>query len=470
MGRQELRELLSKTHQEMEEISDAIWEYAEPRFAEQKSSALQQEFMKRQGFEIEAGIGGIGTAFLARFGSGSPVIGFLGEFDALPGLSQKEDCDRRQAKTPGGWGHGCGHHLLGTACMEACTGLKEYMEKNKIPGTIIYFGCPGEEAGAGKAFMVREGCFDACDVCLAWHPASVSSGSVSTLANARVIYSFHGISSHAAVSPHLGRSALDALELMNIGVNFLREHIIPEARVHYAITNAGGDAPNVVQAEAEAVYSVRAPKNSQMKDILDRVSKIAQGAALMTETQVDIRIVSAYADVLQNKTLDQLVYSHMKEVYPLEYTKEEEQDGKRFYEAGVPEDAEQYRTMAAGMNQEKGKEYFKKSYADFVFPPSAMKTGSTDVGDVSWNIPSSWFNGACYALGTPMHTWQAVAQGKSGAAHRGMHAAALVLAETAADLLEDTEIVKQAKADFEEARSGRQYETVIPPQVKAGSF
>lgn len=248
-------------------MSDEIWEYAESAYKEFKSSLLQQQVMKDEGFIIEKGIGGIGTAFRAKFGNGKPVIAFLGEFDALPGMSQKADANHQEPIQDIECGHGCGHNLLGTACMQSCVAVKDYIMENNISGTVIYYGCPAEEGGAGKAFMVREGCFNDCDVCLTWHPYSVKVGSFSSLANARVYYSFEGVSSHAALSPHLGRSALDSVELMNVGVNYLREHIIPEARIHYAITNSGGNSPNVVQSKSQVLYLIRAPKNDQLFEL-----------------------------------------------------------------------------------------------------------------------------------------------------------------------------------------------------------
>lgn len=450
------------------EVSDKIWSYAEPAFEEHKSSQLQQEIMAEEGFDIETGIAGMETAFKATFGSGKPVIGFLGEFDALPGLSQKSDVLEHEPLVEGEWGHGCGHNLLGVGCMQAAVSVKDYLLENDIPGTVIYFACPGEEGGAGKAFMQREGSFDDCDVCLAWHPYAVTVGSTSTLSNARVYYSFKGVSSHAAVSPHLGRSALDSVELMNIGVNYLREHMIPEARVHYAVTDTGGNAPNVVQANAQVLYSVRAPQNDQLFELLERVNAIAKGAAMMNGTTVDIQVVSAYADVLPNKTLDQLVFKHIKEVFPLEYTEEEIEYAKGFFAVGDKTEIAMVGGMAKKIYGEKAAGLFQGPLADAVFPPVPMKMGSTDVGDVSWNIPTTWFSGATYALGSGAHTWNIVAQGKSAIAHKGMTGAAKVMARAAVDILKDPKIAEQAKLDLETTLNGREYKSVIPKHIKHG--
>lgn len=465
-----LEALIQGKKERFERAADQIWEFAEMRYQEVQSAQLQKDLLRREGFEIEENLGGIPTAFRAKAGSGRPVIGLLGEFDALPNLSQKADLTHPEPEKPGAPGHGCGHHLLGAGCMQAAVGVKDYLMEHPRQGTIIYYGCPAEEGGAGKAFMVREGCFDDCDICLAWHPYSATFASVSSLANARIIYDFTGKSAHAAASPHLGRSALDAVELMNVGVNYMREHMIPEARVHYAVTNTGGDAPNVVQAHAQVLYSVRAPRTDQVCELAQRVHNIARGAALMTETQVNIRVVSSYADVLQNKTLDHLIYQHMQEIFPLSYTEEELAYAQMFHEVGDPGDWKTYQSMAVKLLGEAGGTLFRGTMADVCIPPMPLKTGSTDVGDVSWNVPTAWFGSACFALGTPAHTWLAVAQGKSAIAHRGMTAAATVLARSALDLMERPQLVDSARADMEQAKNGAQYQSLIPADVKAGSF
>ena len=465
-----LEALIQGKKEQFEQAADQIWGFAEMRYQEFQSAQLQKDLLRREGFEIEEDLGGIPTAFRAKAGSGRPVVGLLGEFDALPQLSQKADLTRPEPENPGAPGHGCGHHLLGAGCMQAAVAVKDYLLEHPCQGTVIYYGCPAEEGGAGKAFMVREGCFEDCDVCLAWHPYSATFASVSSLANARIIYNFTGKSAHAAAASHLGRSALDAVELMNVGVNYMREHMLPEARVHYAVTDTGGDAPNVVQARAQVLYSVRAPRTDQVYELAQRVHNIARGAALMTETQVDIQVVSSYADVLQNKTLDGLVYRHMQEVFPLSYTEEELAYAQRFHEVGDPGDWKTYQAMAVKLLGEKGRELFQGAMADVCVPPMPLKTGSTDVGDVSWNVPTAWFGSACFALGTPAHSWLAVAQGKSAIAHRGMAGAAMVLARTALDLMEQPQLVDSARADMERAKGGAEYQTLIPTDVKAGSF
>lgn len=470
MNYEQLDSLIQAKVRQFEDAADAIWGFAEMRYHEHRSSALQKELLRQEGFTIEENLGGIATAFRASFGEGKPVIGLLGEFDALPGLSQQADVTEPSPVTVGTPGHGCGHHLLGTGCMQAAVAIKDYLTEHPHEGTVVYFGCPAEEGGAGKAFMVREGCFDGCDVCLAWHPYSANFGCLSTLSNARIIYDFTGKAAHAAASPHLGRSALDAVELMNVGVNYMREHMIPEARVHYAVTDTGGDAPNVVQAHAQVIYSVRAPRTDQTYELAQRVHNIARGAALMTETQVSIRVVSAYADVLQNKTLDNLIFKHMKELLPLRCTEEELQYAQRFHDVGDPGDWQTYQALATKFLGEKGKQLFRGAMADVCFPPNPMKSGSTDVGDVSWVIPATWFGVSCFALGTPAHSWQAVAQGKSAVAHRGMTTAATILARAALDIFEQPALAEQAKADLKAAKNGTEYRSLIPADVKPGSF
>ena len=269
------------------EMSDTIWAYAEHRFQEYKSAALQQAYLEQQGFRIRANLAGEETAFIAEYGAGKPVIAFCGEYDALAGLSQQAGVPRREPLPDQPYGRG--HNLLGTGCLAAAAALKARMEAEGLTGTVRYYGCPAEENAGGKAFLVREGYFDDCDIALYWHPFAYNQVVYgSSNANFRVFFTFHGTAAHAASAPHLGRSALDAVELMNVGVNYMREHMIDEARVHYAVTDTGGDAPNVVQRQAQVLYAIRAPELGQVRHLYDRIVKIAQGAALMTETTVEI--------------------------------------------------------------------------------------------------------------------------------------------------------------------------------------
>lgn len=453
MYKSELKTIIHNNKEKFENISDKIWENPETKYEEFKSSKIQINFLKENGFRIKEGIANIKTAFWAEYGKGFPVVGILGEFDALPNLSQVSDIAEEIPLEEGKPGHGCGHHLLGSASMEAVCSLKVLMEKRGIKGTIRYYGCPAEEGGAGKAFMVREGVFDDVDIAFTWHPGDMPVIMNKSLANTRIIFNFKGISAHAAAAPHLGRSALDAVELMNVGANYLREHIIPEARLHYAILNAGGDAPNVVQAEAKSFYAIRAPKITQLGEIVRRVSDIAKGAALMTETKVDIKVVSAYANLVANEALDKIMVENIKEFLPIEYTKEEIEYAKKF------------NALTSRPNPDN-----PMNTQLFVVPDNFIPPVSTDAGDVSWVVPTSILGAPTYAAGTQVHHWSAVAQGKSSIAHKGMHFAALIMASSALDVFNNTEIVEKAKKDLEKAKKGENYISLIPKETKPGDF
>ena len=293
----QIRELVEAKREKFARVSDEVWAVPELYFHETKSAAILIKALKEEGFEVQEGVDGIPTAFIGTWGSGKPVIGILGEFDALPSLSQEAGCWEHKEIVKGGPGHGCGHNALGAGAMAAAVAAKDYMEKNGLSGTIRYYGCPAEEAGWGKMFLARDGYFDDLDACYTWHPGvgNMVQGT-SSLANMCAFFTFKGRTSHAAASPHLGRSALDACELMNVGVNYLREHVIPEARIHYAYQDVGGAAPNVVQDHAQLKYFIRAPKITQVKEIGERVKDIARGAALMTGTEVDIYFSAGMCD------------------------------------------------------------------------------------------------------------------------------------------------------------------------------
>lgn len=387
--------------------SDKIWDFAETKFEEYQSSALQAEILTSMGFAVTFPCETLPTAFLAKYGSTSPVIGILGEYDALPNLSQEANCcEPRPLTNPDGSvknGHGCGHHLLGTGGMAAAVAIKEYLEEQNLPGSIIYFGCPGEENGAGKSLMIDAGFFENVDIALSWHPDMKTCFWNQALANIRVTYHFQGISAHAAACPHLGRSALDACELMNVGVNYLREHIIPEARVHYAYTNTGGTAPNIVPAEAEVFYAIRAPKDEDAHAIKERVHNIARGAALMTDTTVTINEKAYYRSFHNNKALDDLIEQCLRE-YSID--------------------------TAADYNQHKA--------------PAV----STDVGNVSQMLPTSAFGIPCFTPGNILHSWQITAQGKSLLAYEGMLTAAKVLTAAAIEILENKTLFEAIKQNF----------------------
>lgn len=469
--REEIAALVDERKQTYTDMSDKIWGYAEPRFQEYESSRAQQEYLKSRGFSVRADLAGEETAFIAEYGSGKPVLAFLGEFDALSSLQQAADNTERcpiEGKTNG---HGCGHHLLGTAAVAAADALKSYMEANHISGTIRYYGCPAEENAGGKAYLVRDGYFGDCDAAITWHPSTTNKtmGADKFLANFRVFFTFHGISSHAAGAPELGRSALDAVEIMDIGVNYMREHMIDAARIHGAITNSGGIAPNVIPAEAQILYAIRAPKVTQVKKLYERMCDIAKGAALITGTTVDIKQVAAYSNVIKNDTLEEIMDAHLRHFVPIGYTEEELAYARKFKEVTTALDKEGLKDMISSVAEKSERqEMMEMPLLDFVLDRKFTHGGggSTDVGDVSWVVPTGQVNVNCYAAGTALHSWQAVAQGKATVAHKGMLTAAKVMACTGAELLEKPEILERAKKDWIDELDGETYPNPLPEDVK----
>ncbi|MDR2899286.1 MAG: amidohydrolase [Clostridiales bacterium] len=455
------------------DVSDKVWEVPETAFEEYKSMEILCNALETEGFKVERGIAGIETAFSGTFGSGYPVIGILGEFDSLSGISQVSGITEKKVLVDGGNGHGCGHNMLGAGSLAAAVGIKKYLEETGKSGTVIYFGTPGEEGGSGKAFMARAGVFDKLDFALCWHPAySNEVWAESSLANYQVKYIYKGISAHAAGNPHQGRSALDAVELMNIGVQFLREHVITDARIHYAITNTGGYSPNVVQPYAEVLYLVRAPKTQQVEEIYKRVNKIAQGAALMTETELEIDFVKACSNLVPNNVLEEVLYENLKEVELPKYTAEEMKLAEEMFKAVESGVEGSKKKLSYAATKEEAAALLPKlddAILDFVFPykPSeAPMPGSTDVGDVSWVCPTSQVYVATWVNGTPGHSWQIVSQGKTAQAHKGMLYAGQVLACSAIDLIEHPEKIEAAKKELNERLGGHKYVCAIPADVK----
>ncbi len=462
---------LDSQAEELAALSDKIWDCPELRFEERTAARLQCGLLERYGFEVTEGLAGIPTAFCGKYGQGRPVIGILGEFDALPGMSQQAGVSEKRPADGMTAGHGCGHNLLGAGSLGAAAAAAQYLRGTGREGTVVYFGCPAEEGGSGKAFLARAGVFRDVDAALSWHPGAFNRvWSASSLANVQVKYRFSGVSAHAAVSPHTGRSALDALTLMNVGVQFLREHIVPEARVHYAVSETGGLAPNVVQDKAEAIYLIRAPRNDQVQEIFERVNLVARGAAMMTETQVEIKMDKACSNLLVNQTLEKVLYGNLNAIERPAYTQEDYD-----YGAAIQGTLPKRQTAAAMLGRylgaegrEQGALYDRKSLYSFVVPylPSENPIpGSTDVGDVSWCCPTSQFIAATCAGGTVEHSWQMVAQGKSGAAHKGLLYAAKVLAASAIDLLENPELLREAREEFLE-RAGEGYRPLLTPDVQ----
>jgi len=469
--RKEINDIIEARKQSYTDISDAVWEFAESRFQEHESSRTQQEYMKSRGFSVKADLSDEETAFIAEWGSGKPVIAFVGEFDALSSLQQEADKTERSPIQGKVNGHGCGHHLLGTGSLAAADALKVYMEEHQIAGTVRYYGCPAEENAGGKAYLARDGYFNDCDVAMSWHPHTTNkvTGADRFLANFRVFFTFHGISSHAAGAPELGRSALDAVTIMDIGVNYMREHMIQGARIHGAITNTGGIAPNVIPSEAQVLYAIRAPKITHVKSLFDRMCDIAKGAALITGTTVDIKQVAAYSNIVHNETMGVIMDEHLKAFVPMGYTEEELAYAAQFKEVITDLDKDGLKDMISQMGgKEERQEIQKMSMLDFVLDRRSMigGGGSTDVGDVSWVVPVGQANVNCFAAGTALHSWQAVAQGKSSIAHKGMLTAAKVLASTGVQLLTQPGLLEQVKQDWIDELDGEVYPNPLPKGLK----
>jgi aminobenzoyl-glutamate utilization protein B len=432
-------------------IALSIWDYAELGYKENKSSALLQNTLKDYGFTVDAGVAGMPTAFAATYGSGSPVIAILAEYDALPGLSQ----DNSPIKTPvanKNSAHACGHHLFGTGSVAAGIAVKKLLEAGKIKGTIKVFGCPAEEGGSGKVYMVREGLFNGVDIVLHWHPSDNNSVTyTSALANKSAKFRFYGIASHASGSPEQGRSALDAVEAMDNMVNMMREHIPQETRIHYVITN-GGKAPNVVPEFAEVYYYVRNPERALAVSIFDRVVKAAEGAALGTETKMDYEIIGGTHDLLINKTLALNMQSNLEKTGGVMYTPDEIIFAKKiqtsFLGKAIPIDSA---AIVKSLHIEKNQ-------------------GSTDVGDVSYAVPTVGIETATWVPGTSAHSWQAVACGGTDIGIKGMIVAAKTLAFSAIDLFTNPALIKKAKEEFIQTKGDYQYKALLGDRKPALNY
>ena len=424
-------------------LADTIWRHAELGYLEQKSSAALQSYLGGQGFSLETGLAGMPTSFVASYGRGGPVIGILAEFDALPGLSQDAVAERR-ALVEGAAGHACGHHLFGAASATAGVAIARWLDDNDHAGTVRVYGTPAEEGGSGKVYLTRAGLFDDVDVVLHWHPGDKNTAAASSsTANKSGRFTFHGKAAHAASAPDRGRSALDAVEAMNYMVNLMREHVPSNSRIHYVITN-GGDAPNIVPETAEVYYYVRHPRASQVVELFEWVVRTAEAAALGTGTQMTYEVMHGNYPVLPNETLARLVDGNLRSLGGFLY-----------------DDSE--RAFAMEIQKTLG-----------VIPPSIDSTnevrpfaitqgmGSTDVGDVSWNVPTVGFRTATWVPGTPAHSWQAVAAGGTSIGHKGMGLAAKLLARTAQDLIENPDIIDEARSELEQKRGADfEYEALL---------
>ncbi len=436
-------------------ISEQIWEYAELSLNEYKSVKCYVEFLKQQGFTVQEAVAGVPTAFSASYGSGRPRIGLLAEYDALSSLSQAAGKAEKEPLVPGGHGHGCGHNLLGAGSLAAALAVKELIEAGELQGTVVFYGCPGEEGCAGKAFMARDGEFRNLDAALTWHPGDTNE--VTTGSNAaclQYIYEFQGVAAHAAGNPHHGRSALDAAELMNVGVNFLREHIRSCESVHYSFLDVGGPSPNVVQPTAAVLYMVRSDNVRNAKVLLQRVHNIARGACLMTDCTLSIRQVDGTSSTLSNTVLEQLLQKHL-EATPLPcYDEADRALAKAIFQTypsdRLPGTAPQF-DWKVKAQVKAWTENGTRALNDFVMPyvpTDYMSPGSTDVGDVSWLTPTAQFNTACWTSHCPGHSWQVVSLAKTPLAQKAMLYAGAVLAGAAAELMTNPEILAKARAEF----------------------
>lgn len=465
---------IEMSRRELEFLSDSIWDHPEVGYCEYFAADVFCEFLEKSGFQVERNLAGIQTAFCGSYGTGPPVIGLLGEFDALPGMSQKADCFEESTVEDGGPGHGCGHNLLGVGALAAALGVKAYLKEGHT-GTVKFFGCPAEEGGSGKGFLARAGIFDCLDAALTWHPGDTNNVSCSTnLANCQVCYHFKGKASHAAISPELGRSALDAVELMNIGIQFLREHIPADCRVHYAITNAGGSAPGIVQERADVLYLMRAPQITEVRELYSRVDDVAQGAALMTGTRVKSEFIKATSNILINKTLGHLLQRNLEMLGSAVYD-EKDQDYARKVLASVEEKdpffSHLVNRVEDPVRQKELQSCVDQPIYDAVIPYQEKINriyASSDVGDVSWICPVAQISVVTMPGGVPMHSWQMVSVGKSPMAKKGMLQAGKILAVSAIDLYMDSAVLAAAKAEHTERAGGIPYLSPIPKNVKPG--
>ncbi len=444
---QQLEQLVDQNSAEYVQASKTIWQYAEMGYQETKSSALLEQDLKAAGFSIRPGVAGEPTGFIASYGQGKPVIAILGEFDALPGLSQAAVPDRSPV-AQGMPGHGCGHNLLGAGAALAATSVKEYMEQKHLSGTLRYYGTPAEESGSGKVYMVRAGLFRDVDVVLHWHPGNanaVTNGGALAVTSAK--FTFHGVAAHAAMAPDRGRSALDAVMLMGNGIEFMREHVPSNTRIHYIISN-GGAAPNIVPDTATLELMARSPSLTTLDGIWKRINKIAEGASMMTETTLDTTIQSSDANIIPNDALARVAQKNLEEVGGFRYTAEETHFAESLQKS-LPAELAGHLDSTASVHPLRP------------IDPNAP-SASTDVGDVSWNVPTIGFAAATFVPGVGAHTWQAAACAGMSIGQRGMVIASKALAITAVDLLTEPQLLSDAKADFARQMAGKHYASQIP--------
>lgn len=479
MTKQDAINRLDEKQEKLFALSKKIWSNPELQFKEWIAVDTYADALEEEGFRVSKGIADMPTALVGEFGSGKPIIGILGEYDALSNLSQV-GCIAEKKKIEGQEnGHGCGHNLLGMGSLAAAIMIKDYLKESGKSGTVRFYGCPAEEGGGGKCYMVRSGCFDDVDLTLTWHPDNMNYiVPTKLLAIVSGKFKFKGIEAHASMSPDLGRSALDAAELMNVGANFLREHINGNARIHYAFLNDGGPYPNVVQSEAELYYTVRAPKLTQAKEIYDRLVKVANGAAMMTETTVEQKITSAMAETLTNITLEKLLHQNFEELGGVPIDDQDIAFAEAIREKMTANDLMYDVNRLELYHGERYSDLVRphiegKAINNYVYPykePEKVFFGSSDVGDVSQVAPCAQLSTACYAQGTPNHTWMVVSQAAAPLGNKAALHAGKVMGATAIDLIDHPELVDEAKKEFERRTQGVKYVSLLPEDCKPPVF
>ena len=470
IGPERLKELARNKESVIADMNHCIWDYAEFGYSEFKSAAKITEVLENEGFSVEKGTAGIPTAFIGTFGEGRPYIGILAEYDSLPELSQELGVAEKRPIPGKDYGHGCGHSALGAGAVGAALVLKDYLKDTGVKGTVKLIGCPAEETGFGKAFLAKAHVFDDLDMVFTWHPADMNGCmAIKAVGYYKVKYMFKGITAHAGGAPELGRSALDACEIMNVGVNYLREHIISNARVHYAYLDVGGQAPNVVQDHAALLYFVRAPKLSQSAEIMERINNCARGAALMTGTEVTIKVLGGLSDLIPNRTAAEVLSDAYVAAGGPEFGEEEYEIARRFLDILPADKKQQVIANGAKANGISEEEFAKRPLNTAVkpFDPAMMNiimTGSTDVGDVSYIVPTAQLVAATAIPGTGTHTWQMTAQVGTGIGDKACVAVAAAIGLACARVYDDPSICEKAKEELL-ATTGGQYTSPIPDDI-----
>jgi len=472
-AKQQIIQQLDENTSRFTQMSDEIWANPELSWKEFRASRLQADFLEQAGFTVTWDIGGMNTAFVAEWGAGKPIIAFIGEYDALPGLSQKHQPEK-EAIVEGAPGHACGHNLLGTGMLAGAYAVQKWLEASGTPGVVRYYGCPAEEKGGAKVFLARAGVFDDLDAALNFHPSNLNMPSKGSCVGINsILFRFHGTAAHAGAVPHKGRSALDAVELMNVGVNYMREHVKDDVRIHYIITH-GGDAANIVPAEAEVHYVVRAGTPNDLQDVTDRVRDVAKGATLMTGTTVEEDFQFGYSSLLSNHYLADLQFQAMELIGPIVYGDEEIAYAQKINDAYQRTNSEYIDDAIESLKPPADIVGILDTYRDKPlvgenFPAvdeNITKTFSTDVGDLSWVTPVSMLSTACYTTGAVGHSWGVVATGATPIGHKGMMHAAKITAVAAVDLYTDPDHLRRIRQEFERKTGASGYRCPMPDTVQ----